>query len=43
MRSIGLSLDHAMVMRARELEIRHMDELRVLEASHLNTCMAETG
>ena len=33
----------AMVEKARELETQHMDELQVLQASDLDTCMAETG
>ena len=32
-----------MVKRARELKAQYMDELKVLEDSHRDTCMAETG
>ena len=36
-------LDPAMVRNTRELEMHYMDELCVLEASDLDTCMAETS
>ena len=32
-----------MVKKARELEMQYMDELQVLQASDLDTCMAKTG
>ena len=32
-----------MVKRARELEMQYMDELKVLEDSDRDACMAETG
>ena len=38
-----LPLNLEMVKRARELVMRYMDELKVLEDSDRNTCMAEMG
>ena len=42
-RSTGLPLNPEMVKRARELEMQYMDELKLLEDSDRDTCMAETG
>ena len=42
-RSIGLPLNPEMAKKARELEMRYMEELKVLEDSDRDTCMAETG
>ena len=42
-RSTGLPLNPEMVMRARELEMQYMSELKVREDSDRDTCMAETG
>ena len=42
-RSTGLPLNLGMVKKARELETQYMDELKVLEDSDLDTCMAKTG
>ena len=42
-RSTGLPLNPWMVKTARELEMQYMDELKVLEDSDRDTCMAETG
>ena len=42
-RSAGLPLNPEMVKRAIELEMQHMDELKVLEDSDRDTCIAETG
>ena len=42
-RSTGLPLDPEKVTKARELEMRYMDELKVLENSNRDECMAETG
>ena len=41
-RSTGLPLDPEMVRKARELEMRYMDELKVLE-NNRDECMTETG
>ena len=37
-----LQLNLEMVKRARELEMQYMDELKVLDDSDRDTCMAET-
>ena len=37
------ALNPEMVKRARELEMQYMDELKVLEDSDRDTCVAETG
>ena len=42
-RSTGLPLNPEMVKRARELEMQHMEELKVLEDSDRDACMAQTG
>ena len=42
-RSTGLPLNPAMVKKARELEMQCMEELKVLEDSDRDACMAETG
>ena len=42
-RSTGLPLNPEMVKRARELELQYMDELKVLEDSDRDSCIAETG
>ena len=42
-RSTGLPLSPEMVKRTRELEMQYMDELKVLEDSDRDACMAETG
>ena len=42
-RSTGLPLNLEMVKRARELEMQHMEELKVLEDSDRDACMAQTG
>ena len=41
-KSTGLPLNPEMVKRARELEMQSMDELKVLEDSDRDACMAET-
>ena len=41
-RSTGLPLNPAMVKKARELEMQCMEELKVLEDSDRDACMAET-
>ena len=41
-RSTGLPLNPEMVKKARELQMQYMDELKVLEDSDRDTCMAET-
>ena len=42
-RSTGLPLNPEMVKKARKLEMQHMEELKVLEDSDRDACMAETG
>ena len=42
-RSTGLPLNPEMVKKARELEMQCMEELKVLEDSDRDACMAETG
>ena len=42
-RSTGLPLNPEMVKKARELEMQDMEELKVLEDSDRDACMAETG
>ena len=42
-RSTGLPLNFEMVKRARELEMLYMGELKVLEDSDRDTCIAEMG
>ena len=42
-RSTGLPLHPKMVKNARELEMHYMEELKVLEDSDRDACMAETG
>ena len=42
-RSTGLPLHPEMVKGARELEMHHMEELKVLEDSDRDACMAEAG
>ena len=42
-RNTGLRLNPEMMKRARELEMQYMDELKVLEDSDRDACMAETG
>ena len=42
-RSNGLSLNPEMVNKARELEMQCTEELKVLEDSGRDACMAETG
>ena len=42
-RSTGLPLNPEMVRKARELEMQYMEELKVLEDSDRDACMAETG
>ena len=42
-RSTGLPLNLEMIKKARELEMLFMEELRVLEDSDREACMAETG
>ena len=42
-RSSGLPLNLEMVKRARVLEMQYMNELKVLEDSDRDACMAETG
>ena len=41
--STGLPLNSEMVKKVRELEIQYMEELKVLEDSDRDVCMAETG
>ena len=38
-----MPLNPEMVKRARELEMQYMEELKVLDDSHRDPCMAETG
>ena len=40
-RSTGWPLNPGMVKKARELEMQYMEELKVLDDSDLNACMAE--
>ena len=42
-RITGLPLNPEMVKKARELEMQYMEELKVLEDSDRDACMAETG
>ena len=42
-RSTGLPMNPEMVKRARELEMQYVEELKVLEDSDRDACMAETG
>ena len=42
-RSTGLPLNPEMVKKARELGMQYMEELKVLEDSEWDACMAETG
>ena len=42
-RSIGLPLNPELVKKARTLEMPYMEELKVLEDSDRNACMAEAG
>ena len=42
-RSTGLPLNTEMVKKAREFEMQHTEELKVLEDSDRDACMAETG
>ena len=42
-RSTGLPLNPETVKKARELEMQYTDDLKVLERSDGDTCMAETG
>ena len=42
-RSTGLPLNPEMVKKARELEMQYMEEVKVLEDSDRDACMAETG
>ena len=42
-RSTGLLLNPEMVKKARELEVQYMEELKVLEDSDRDACMAESG
>ena len=42
-RSTGLPLNPEMVKKARELEMQYMEDLKVLEDSDQDACMAETG
>ena len=42
-RSTGLPLNLEMVKKARTLEMQYMEELKVLEDSDRNACVAETG
>ena len=42
-RSTRLPLNLGMVKKARELEMQYMEELKVLEDSDRDACMAETG
>ena len=42
-RSTGLPLNPEMVKKARELDMQYMEELKFLEDSHRDACMAETG
>ena len=42
-RSTGLPLNREMVKKARELQMQYMEELKVLEDSDRDACMAETG
>ena len=42
-RSTVLPLNPEMVKRARELEMQYMDELKVLQDSDRDACMAQTG
>ena len=41
--STGLPLNPEMVKKARELDMQYMEELKVLEDSDWDACMAETG
>ena len=42
-RSTGLPVNPEMVKKARELEMQYMEELKVLEDSDRDVCVAETG
>ena len=42
-RSTGLPLNSEMVKKARELEVQYMEELKVLEDSDRDACVAETS
>ena len=42
-RSTGLPLNPEIVKRAREVEMQYMEELKVLEDSDRDACVAETG
>ena len=42
-RRLGFPLNPQMAKKARELEMQYMEELKVLEDSDRDACMAETG
>ena len=42
-RSTGLPLNSEMVKKTKELEMQHMEELKVLEDSDRDACVAGTG